>query len=168
MAILLLNLNNLKMKKVSFFAALSIIVMFMTSCASTSRTGVIAPFARTEVYPNEIRAEVDLSEKNKVEGNSKQWYILGYRISGGNKFFEDKSVRTSMFGKRTNLAQSSAMYNALESGDYDIIANPQYKNVVHRWLFGIVKRYDVTVTGYGGKVKKLYQHTEPTPYRAIQ
>lgn len=147
---------------------LGVIVMLMSSCASTSRTGVVAPFAYTEVHPNEIRTDIDLSEKNKVEGRAKQWYVAGIRVSGGNKYFEDKTERRSLFGKRTNRAQSCAMYDALESGQYDMIANPQYRNVVHKWFFGLVKRYDVTVTGYGGKIKKLYQHSDPTPYQTIQ
>ena len=142
--------------------------LFMTSCASTSRTGVISPFAYTEVHPTEIRADIDVNENSKVTGKSKQWYVLGIRVSGGNKYFEDKSERRSMFGKRTNKAQSCAMYDALENGGYDMIVNPQYKNVVHKWLFGLVKRYDVTVTGYGGKVKKIYQHNEPTPYQTVR
>ena len=153
--------------KVQYFCAISI-VMFMTSCASVSRTGVIAPFAYTEVQANEVRADIDLSENNKVIGKANQWYVLGVRVSGGNKYFEDKSEKASLFGRRANKAQSCAMYNALENGSYDMIVNPQYRNVVHKYLFGLVKGYNVSVTGYGGKVKKLYQHSEPTPYQTIQ
>lgn len=144
------------------------VALFLTSCVSSSRTGIISPFAYTELHPNEIRANVDVSANNKVTGKSKQWYVMGVRVSGGNKFFEDKSEKKSLFGKRTNKAQSSAMYNALEEGGYDMIINPQYRNEVHRWFFGFVKRYDVTVTGYGGKVKSIYQYTEPTPHKTIK
>lgn len=73
-----------------------------------------------------------------------------------------------MFGKRANKAQSCAMLQAVEQGNYDMIVNPQYKNVVHKWFFGLVRRYDVTLTGYGARIKKLYQHNEPTPYQTIQ
>ncbi|NDV65594.1 hypothetical protein [Bacteroides sp. 224] len=155
------------MRKLRFLLALSVVGL-MTSCASVSRTGVVAPFAYTEVHPNEIRAEVDLSEKNKVIGKANQWYLLGVRVSGGNKYFENNSEKPSLFGKRVKKAQSCAMYDALDGGEYDIIANPQYRNTVHNYFFGLVKGYKVSVTGYGGKVKKLYQHTEPTDYQTIQ
>ena len=155
------------MKKISYMLFICA-ALLITSCASTSRTGVISPFAYTEVHPNEIRADIDISENNKVTGKSKQWYVFGIRVSGGNKYFEDKSEKRSMFGKRTNKAQSCAMYDTLEKSEYDMIVNPQYKNVVHKWFFGLVKRYDVTVTGYGGKINKLYQHNEPTPYQTIK
>lgn len=36
-------------------AALALMLSF-SSCASSSQTGIIAPFAYTEVKPNEIRA----------------------------------------------------------------------------------------------------------------
>lgn len=157
------------MKSKLFFGTTAMtLILMLSGCASTSRTGVIAPFAYTEVKPNEIRAELDISEKNKIEGNAKQWYVAGIRVSGGRGYFEDKSEKRSMFGKRANKAQSCAMYDAIEKGGYDMIVNPQYKNKVHKWFFGLVKRYDITMTGYGAKIKKLYQHTEPTPYQTIQ
>ncbi len=155
------------MKKILLFATVGIAIMLMSSCAATSKTGVVAPFAYSEVHPNEIRAEVEFDGVNKVEGKAKQWYLGWIRISGGNKFFEDSKTKPSMFGYRIRKAQSCAMYDAMEKGDYDIIANPQYKNVTHKWLFGLIKRYDVTVTGFGGKIKRLYQHTDPTPYQTI-
>jgi hypothetical protein len=155
------------MKKILSFAVTGIAIMLMSSCAMTSRTGVVAPFAYNEVHPNEIRAEVNFDGVNKVEGKAKQWYLGFIRISGGNKYFEDRNTRPSLFGNRIKKAQSCAMYDAMEKGQCDIIANPQYKNVTHRWLFGLIKRYDVTVTGYGGKITKLYQHTEPTPYQSV-
>ena len=148
-------------------AALALMLSF-SSCASSSQTGIIAPFAYTEVKPNEIRAELDVSENNRVEAKVRQWYVAGIRVSGGRGYYEDKSEHRSMFGKRANKAQSCAMLQAVEQGNYDMIVNPQYKNVVHKWFFGLVRRYDVTLTGYGARIKKLYQHNEPTPYQTIQ
>ncbi len=133
-------------------------LLLLSSCASTSRTGIVAPFARTEVDAHNIQADLDISEQNKVVGEAHQLYVMGMRVSGGKKYFEDNSTKRSVLGKKANKAQSCAMYNALEKGGYDIIADPQYRNEVHKWFFGFVKRYDVTVTGYGGNVKKLYQH----------
>ena len=149
-------------------AVSTVALLFLASCASTSRTGVVAPFINTQAHPNEIRADFDLAAENKVTGKAKLRYIMGIRVSGGNAYFEDKSAKKSFLGRRIDKAQSCAMYDALEQGQYDIIVNPQYKNVVHSWFFGLVKRYDVTVTGYGGKVKRLYQHSEPTPYQVIE
>lgn len=144
------------------------VAILLTSCADVSRTGVIAPFAYTEVKPNEVRVDLDLNETNRVSGEAKQFYIGFIRVSGGNKYFEDNTMKPSMFGRRTNKARSCAIYNALEKGGYDVILNPQYKNIVHRWFFGLVKRYDVTVTGFGGKVRRLYQTDKPTEYQTIR
>ena len=72
----------------------------------TSRTGVVAPFAYNEVHPNGIRAEVSFDGVNKVEGKAKQWYLGFIRISGGNKYFEDKNTKLPLFGRRIKKAQS--------------------------------------------------------------
>lgn len=104
-------------------AALALMLSF-SSCASSSQTGIIAPFAYTEVKPNEIRAELDVSENNRVEAKVRQWYVAGIRVSGGRGYYEDKSERRSMFGKRANKAQSCAMLQAVEQGNYDMIVNP--------------------------------------------
>ncbi|MDR1004052.1 MAG: hypothetical protein LBL97_03475 [Prevotellaceae bacterium] len=155
------------MKKIFYLLPIGI-AMLMTSCASTSRTGTVAPFAQTEMNSIEIRSEVDLSVKNKVEGKASQLYVFGIRVSGGNKFFEDSNTKRSMFGRKANKAQACAIYNALENGEYDMIASPQYRNVVHRWFFGLVKRYDVIVTGFGGKIVGIYQEEKTKPDRTIQ
>ena len=137
--------------------AVGVIVMLMSSCASTSRTGVIAPM-RAEVIPSkEIKADIDLDGNAKITGNAKQWYFAGIRVSGGKNYFENLSEKRSMFGSRTSKAQACAMYDALESGEYDMLVNPQYVNKIHSYFFGLVKRYDVTVKGYGAKIKNVHQ-----------
>ena len=50
------------------------------------------------------------------------------------------------------------MYNALEKGGYDMLISPQYITEKHSYLFGLIKTYEVTVKGYGAKIKRIHQH----------
>ena len=88
------------MKKISYMLFICA-ALLITSCASTSRTGVISPFAYTEVHPNEIRADIDISENNKVTGKSKQWYVFGIRVSGGNKYGSSDISSDSALKRKT-------------------------------------------------------------------
>ena len=136
---------------------LGVMVVLMSSCASTSRTGVIAPMEAEVIPVKEIKADIDLNGNQQVTGNAKQWYVAGIRVSGGNTYFENLSEKRSMFGGRTSKAQASAMYDALQDGGYDMLVNPQYVNNIHSYFFGLVKRYDVTVKDYGAKIKSVHQ-----------
>lgn len=145
------------MKKLKLFAAAGLTLLLMSSCSSTSKSGIIAPMDARMVPSKEIKADLDLDGETQVTGNSTMWYFLGFRVTGGNKYFENLYEKRSLLGGRTSKAQSCAMYDALEKGDYDMIVNPQYINETHSFLFGLIKRYDVLVKGYGAKIKKVYQ-----------
>ena len=145
------------MKKLFFMMTLGVVVMLMSSCMSTSKSGVIAPIQAEVIPSKEIKADIDLDGNTPIMGNAKQWYFAGIRVSGGNNYFENLSQERSLFGGRTTKAQSCAMYDALTKGDYDMLVNPQYVNKIHSYFFGLVKRYDVTVKGYGAKIKNVHQ-----------
>lgn len=145
------------MKKVIYTMVLGIVAVLMSSCSSISKSGVVAPVGAIVTPSKELKADITLDNSQKLSGKAKQWYFAGIRISGGKKYFENLSEQPSVLGRRTSKAQSCAMYDALEKGKYDMMVSPQYNNIIHSYLFGLIKRYDVTVKGYGATIDKVYQ-----------
>lgn len=148
------------MKNVIKFMAFAAVVLFMASCSSYTKTGVVSPLVGTTVNAESLKADIDFNQQ-KITGESKLTYLFGFiKLSGGNKLYEDgttKSVKLPFVGSKMSRAKKAAMYDALDGTDYDLVANPQYKNEVHSYLFGLIKNYKSTVNGYGGKIKKIYQ-----------
>lgn len=140
-----------------------------SSCATMSKTGASAPFAYTEVHPNEIRANLDFNTSEKVQGTVKVGYLFGIKVSGGREYAEVLSSNNSksIFGLRGKRIRSMAMAKALHGTDYDMIINPQYETQRKKVLFGLFTRYTMTVKGYGAKVNKLYQTDSPSETKDI-
>ena len=145
------------MKKMIYMMALGVVTILVSSCSSISKSGVVAPVNAVVTPSKEFKADMTLDGNQKLNGKAKQWYLAGIRISGGKKYFENLNEQPSVLGRRTSKAQACAMYDALENGKYDMLVNPQYNNIIHSYFFGLVKRYDVTVNGYGATIDRVYQ-----------
>jgi hypothetical protein len=145
------------MKKIVYLMTLGIIVVLLSGCASYSKSGAVAPVYAYVSPTKEIKADINVDNTQMIEGKAHQWYLAGIRVTGGNKYFENLSEQPSVLGRRTSKAQSCAMYNAVTNGNYDMLVSPQYTSVIHSFLFGLIKRYDVTVKGYGAKINGVYQ-----------
>ena len=158
------------MKRIVFSGAIAVISLFsLSSCSTLSRTSASAPFAYTEVHPNEIRADLDFNTSDKIEGTVHVGYLFGVKVSGGREYAEVLSTNNSksIFGLRGKRIRSMAMAKALEGSDYDMIINPQYETKRNRILFGLWTRYTVTVKGYGKRAKNFKQTDNPSDRRDI-
>ena len=134
------------------------LVLLLSSCSTLTRTANIANGVNTDVVINPIVANVDLAKAQKVEGSSKATYLLFFRISGDNKMVQSNSS-SGLFGlgNRSEKVRNAAVYNALSSSDYDILANPRYTIETVSHLFGIFKIYKVQVVGYGANITDMHQ-----------
>jgi hypothetical protein len=145
------------MKKVVKMMVFGTIIILMSSCSSISKSGVVAPVSALVTPTKEIKCDVDLDNSKQLIGKAQQWYFAGIRVTGGNNYFENLNQQRSVLGGRVSKAQSCAMYDALEGGQYDMLVNPQYYNVTHSYLFGLIKHYNITVKGYGAKITNIHQ-----------
>jgi len=136
---------------------LGAIIVLLSSCMSYSKSGVVANVSAPITPSKEIKADIDIDTNQIIEGKAQQLYFAGIRISGGNNYFENLSEQASVLGRRTTKAQSCAMYDAVQEGEYDMIVYPQYTNTINSFLFGLIKLYNVKVKGYGAKIKRVYQ-----------
>ncbi|MFV0312506.1 MAG: hypothetical protein ACK5KN_12790 [Dysgonomonas sp.] len=139
------------------------ITLLLSSCGSVSKTGYVAPFARTEVHTDILKADLDIN-KNKVEAKASSTYLFGFwRILGDNKFTEakDAGLSNSIFGGRIDKVKSAAMYKALQQSDADMLITPKYDTETKSYLLGLIKTYKVKVSGYNAKITDLHQIDAP-------
>lgn len=151
------------MKKLNLLLILGVITLLLSSCGSVSKTGYVAPFARTEVHTDVLKADLDIN-KNKVEAKASSTYLFGFwRILGENKFTEakDAGLSNSIFGGRIDKVKSAAMYKALQQTDADMLITPKYDTETKGYLFGLIKTYKVKVSGYNAKIKDIQQIDVP-------
>ncbi len=147
------------MKRLPFYLSLLLLVVFVSSCASVSKTGYAAPFTKTEVHTDILKADLDI-DKNRVEASASSTYLFGmWRISGDNKFTEAENagLQNSVFGGRVDRVKSAAMYKALQKTNADMLITPKYDTETKSYIFGLIKTYNVKVSGYNAKIKDLQQ-----------
>jgi hypothetical protein len=138
--------------------------LLLSSCGSISKTGYVAPFAKTEVHTDVFKADFDIN-KQQVEATASSHYLFWFwRIAGDTKFTEakDAGLNNSIFGGRVDKVKSAALYKALEKSDADMLLTPRYDTQTKSYLFGLFKTYKVKVKGYNAKIKDIHQIEVPT------
>lgn len=104
-----------------------------------------------------MHAEVKVDMSKKLVGYAHGGYLFHLiRVSGDNKYVDDVRFNGKGGGwlsslSRVNLVKGAATYNALRSGDADVLVNPQYVIESSNWN-PFYKEVKVKVTGYYGKI----------------
>jgi hypothetical protein len=147
--------------KTIFKMAMCIMFAFvaLSSCTTQRRTAISAPMSYNEIHTQAIMANLDVSSSKKVQSTVSVTYFMGIKTNGGRDYAELNDKGKSMFGGRAKKVRALAIAKALETGNYDMILNPQYITNVYKGLF--VSKYTVTMTGYGVKIKEFYQGNLP-------
>lgn len=145
------------------FLMFAVVAVALASCSSSRDTGKIADFSKIKAQTDVVRGDLDLNVANKVEGVATCWYVGPIRVSGDNKTYEDLSNSQSdaLFGffggKKASIVERTALCNAMQGTDYDVVVNPTYQSEKHSWFFGLVRKQKCKAKGFGAKFKNLYQ-----------
>lgn len=139
-------------------SSLSIIVSLMVllnSCITTNKGYQSATVITRDIMTNPIKVDVEVNEKERLEGKSESQYLLFFQIKGNSHFADGITYSTDAnhTGKLEKI-KSSAAYEALKGGGYDLLVHPTYV-VKYKNVLGIYKQYVVTVRGYGGNYKNF-------------
>jgi len=134
-----------------------------TSCGSTNKGFQSSPVNAKSVNVDPIKADIKVDESKKIKGESTSSYFLIFRVSGDNAYAD--GIRYSadyssgflsklnpfkiLQGSILQKVRGAAAYNALSTGDYDILVHPNYVTTVKNYL--IFKQFSVKVDGYGAK-----------------
>ena len=135
--------------------------ILMTSCVTTNRGFQSSPVISRNVQLDPIKADIQVNEKTKLQGESSSAYFLIFRLSGDNTFADGINYSTDVVSPikpinstRLNKVRSAAAYKALSNGNYDFLVHPNYTISKINFL-GLVKVYDCYVSGYGAKYEKF-------------
>lgn len=152
------------MKKI-IYLGFTIVGLVLTSCKSTVASATSTPISVGEnIRPFDADISVDVSKK--ISGESSSSYFFIFRLSGDSKYAEgvDYSTRTglfSLFSLAVFKAKSAAAYKAVIDSNSDVIVHPNYVVDVENYIF--FKRVHVKVTGFAGKINKIYQQNYFSP-----
>ena len=154
----------MKTNKILFFC---ITIMIFASCTTTNKGFQSSPVISRNVQLDPIKADIEVNESKKLKGESSATYFLIFRVKGDNTIADGINYSTDasaslidqlnplnvIKGSRLSKVRGSAAYNALSTGDYDVLVHPNYVVTVQNYL--IVKKYKVSVEGYGAKYKNF-------------
>ena len=142
---------------ICFFSAIT--VLFFSSCVSTNKAYQSSPVIARNVTLDPIKADITIDESRKLQGQSITSYFLCIRLSGNNTYTDGICYSTDAFKSgRLKKMRSAAAYDALQTGDYDVLVHPTYEIRTDNFL-GMYKIYTVKVSGYGAKYSNF--RTEP-------
>lgn len=142
-------------------------LFLMFSCSTTNKGFQSSPVVSRNVNLDPIKADLEVNETAKIKGKSSSSYFLIFRVNGDKTFADGINYSTdasaSALSKlnpikaiqtlRLNKVRGAAAYNALSSGDYDLLVHPNYTVTVENYI--IFKKYTVSVEGYGAKYKNF-------------
>jgi|LauGreDrversion4_2_1035121.scaffolds.fasta_scaffold83442_3 hypothetical protein len=149
------------MKKFIFLGLVSIGLLSI-SCKSTVASTISTPLSVTEnIRP--LDADITVDVNKKISGESSALYFLCFRLKGDSKYVVgvDYSTRTGLFYSAVSKAKSAAAYKAVIDSKTDLIVHPNYVVDVENYVF--FKKVNVKVTGYAGKINKIYQQNNCNP-----
>ena len=149
------------------FLVVALIATYFSSCTSTNRAFQSSPVLSRNVQLDPIKADIEVNETEKLNGEAASSYFLMFRIQGDNTFADGIDYSTDanapMIDKinpfkaikagRLSKVRGAAAYSALSTGDYDVLVHPTYIVTVENYI--LVKNYKVSVQGYGSKYKNF-------------
>ncbi|HRZ41487.1 MAG TPA: hypothetical protein P5228_02160 [Bacteroidales bacterium] len=141
-----------------FVTLLGASALFFSSCVTTHQGFQSSPVLVRDVELDPIKADIRVSDTEKLTGESVSTYLFFFRISGDRTYADGiyysteaaDSTHRNRQTSRLNRVRASAAYKALSKGDYDLLIHPTYVMTTRSYL-GIVRSYECKVSGYGAK-----------------
>ena len=135
------------MNKRYLLPILAVSVMTVTGCSTVNKSHTYAPLDVS--LSSALEADLDVDTSRKVMGTSTAGYLLGFIKTDGDAKFADGYGGNG----RVGTVKSAAAYNAIQSGNGDVLIAPQYNVRVKNYL--VFTRITVDVEGYRGKITSI-------------
>jgi hypothetical protein len=142
------------MKKFYKLILLFIGIIYLSSCGVVKNSGKYHEknISNKDISTDDLYADMEINEEEKITGEASATYFLFFRISGDNHYADIKSSEAgfpSPFSK-TAGPKKAAQYKALNSAKADFIAKPSYTIKKRTYLFGLMTTVNANVSGYAG------------------
>lgn len=137
------------MKKSVFCIALASIMM--ASCATYEKTGPVMGVQSNNVNTY-VAADFDYNNAKRVEGTVETKTILGIipLVKNGKRYYTASNRYRGL-----SQSEQQALYRAKESGNVDVIMEPNFEKESHSYLFGLYKTTKTKVSAWGLNYKGL-------------
>ncbi|MCF0199546.1 MAG: hypothetical protein HUK02_09525 [Bacteroidaceae bacterium] len=139
------------MKKIFYVILVS---SLLASCASYTKSGPMMGVQSSSINTY-VAADFDYENAKRVEGTVVSKKLLGIPLVKNGKRYYTASNRYGKFDKY----EQRALYRAKETGDVDVILEPNFETESHCYFFGLFKTYKVKVSAWGMNYKGLKEDT---------
>tara|TARA_B110000459_G_C16543256_1_gene462987 strand:+ start:278 stop:796 length:519 start_codon:yes stop_codon:yes gene_type:complete len=147
------------MKKIYKLLPILIVAIFLSSCGIVKNSGKYheKSVSNAQIDTDELRADMEIDETNKISGSASATYFLFFKLSGDNHYADIAGGGFDVPFSKTSGPKKAAQYKALNSAKVDFIAKPSYTIKKTTYLLGLMTIVDADVTGYGGVYKNFKQ-----------
>lgn len=124
-------------------------VFSMASCSSVKQTAPVMAIGGNNITTN-VKAEIDYEGVKKIQGEAsttRVLWIFKHTPNGG------KKIQSNNRYKGLNGTENVALYRAKQAADVDLILEPQFETQTKSYFFGIYKKTNVKVVGWGANIK---------------
>lgn len=139
------------MKNNILFVAIVATIMALTSCTSVKQTAPVMGIAGNNIVTN-VKADLDYNNVKKIKGSAttnRILWIFNHTVNG------NKKLSTNNRYKGLSQTESVALYRAKTAADVDVVLEPQFEVETKSYFFGIYKRTQVNVVGWGANIKSF-------------
>ena len=146
------------MKKIYKLLPIVIVAIVLSSCGTIKNSGKYheKSVSNAQIDTDELRADMEIDETNKITGSATATYFLFFRLSGDNHYADIQGSFDMPFSK-TGPVKRAAQYEALNSSKSDFVAKPSYTITKRTYLLGLFTQVDAKISGYGGVYKNFKQ-----------
>lgn len=137
------------MKKIIKLFVAVLIVAAVSSCTTVKQTAPVMAIGGNNIVTN-VKADLDYKGVKKINGNAtthRVLWIFSHTANG------NKQLKSNNKYKGLNKTESVALYRAKVAGDVDMVLEPEFETEVKSYFFGIYKKTDVKMTGWGANIK---------------
>ncbi|MBT6163595.1 MAG: hypothetical protein HOH92_07830 [Crocinitomicaceae bacterium] len=133
------------MSRISLLTAL-VIGLAVSGCTSTTQTAKLAQ-GPVLLAVNPVKADVKVDTTHSLLGMSSTTHILGFIRFGDHEFADYPGISFGIGG--ATREKRSAIYQALEGTEMDVLVNPKF--IVRERRAILFRKTTVQVAGFGGK-----------------
>ena len=139
------------MKKVMNLILGVAVMLAVASCTTVKQSAPVMGIGGNNIVTS-VKANIDYQNIKKIKGSAttnRILWLFTYTVNGS------KKLSTNNRYKGLTPTESIALFRAKNTADVDIVLEPQFEEEVKSYLFGIYKRTNVNVTGWGANIKNF-------------
>lgn len=131
------------------------VVFGMASCTAVRQTAPVMAIGGNNITTN-VKADIDYNGIKKIQGEASTTRVLWIfsHTPNGNK-----KLKANNRYKGINGTENVALYRAKKAGNVDLILEPEFETLTKSYFFGIYKKTNVTVNGWGANIKGFEEGT---------